>query len=281
MSLTEVKRTRSKIASYCGYALIVVIVLGPLSWVLLTSFKPSAEIFGFPVRLLPQKPTLENYRYVLTGTRLPWFIFNTVVVGAVTTILSLSIAAPAAYGFSRYKFKFKYPLLVILLGLQLIPSSVNIVPYYVMISGYGLLNTRLALVLIFTSLRIPFSIWILKGYFDSLPDSLPEAARVDGCSNFGIFWHIMLPLSLPGLGAAGFLSFLAVWGQFLIPIVIASSPDVAMVGVGLYNFFGPEGQVQINALFAATVVSVLPVVIAYFLAQETFISGLARGSTKG
>lgn len=281
MPMSEVKRTRSKIAVYVGYLLIIAVVLGPLSWVILTSFKPAAEIFQFPVRLLPQNPTLTNYGYVLGGTRLPRFILNTVVVGAMTTVLCLVLAAPAAYGFSRYKFRLKYPLLIILLGLQLIPSSVNIVPYYVMISNYGLLNTRMALVVIFTSLRIPFSVWILKAYFDSLPQSLPEAAIVDGCSPLGVFWYVMLPLSLPGLGAAGFLTFLSVWGQFLIPIVIASAPDVALVGVGLYNFFGPDGGIEVNVLFAATVISVLPVVIAYFVAQETFISGLARGSTKG
>lgn len=281
MSMFDVKRGRSKVAAYGGFLFIVIVVLFPLIWVLVAAFKPASEIYSFPVRILPENPTLDSFSFVLTNTRLPLFMMNTVVVAGLSTIFSLAIAAPAAYGFSRYDFRLKYALLVALLGLQLIPSSVNIVPYYVMMSNYGLLNTRLALVLIFTSLRIPFSIWIIKGYFDSLPDSLPEAARVDGCSTFGTFWRIMLPLSLPGLGAAGFLSLLAVWGQFLIPAVIASSPDVAMIGVGLYNFFGPEGSVQVNVLFAASLVSIAPVVIAYFFTQETFVSGLTKGSTKG
>lgn len=281
MSMQEVKHTRTKILSYAAYFGIVVVVLFPLSWVFLTSFKPGNELFSLPVRFLPENPTIANYVRVLTGTRMPLFLWNTVVVAGASTLFSLAIAAPAAYGFSRFQFKMKYTLLVILLGLQLIPSSVNIIPYYVMMSNYGLLNTRTALVLIFTSLRIPFSIWILKGFFDSLPDSLPDAARVDGCSTFGIFARIMLPLSIPGLGAAGFLSLLAVWGQFLIPVVIASARDVAMVGVGLYNFFDADGTVPVNVLFAASVVSIIPVVVAYFLAQETFISGLTRGSTKG
>ena len=265
---------------YLAYAALLAIVLLPLSWMLFGSFKHPTEIFTYPPTFLPRQPTLDNYVLVFSKTEMLTYLWNTFVVAVGSTAASLALAAPAAYGFSHYEFRLKYPLLVAMLAVQLIPGSVNIIPYYIMMSRLGLLNTLLGLGLIYTSIRIPFSIWILKGYFDSLPPSLPEAALVDGCSNFRILWNIMLPLSLPGMGAAGFLSLLFSWGQFLLPLVVASSTRTMVVGVGLYSFFGPDGDVYYHHLFAASVIAILPVVIAYFLAQETFVAGLTKGSVK-
>ena len=265
---------------YGGYLLLALVVLLPLSWVVLSSFKHPSEIFTYPPSIFPRWFVISNYLDVLGRTEMGLYLFNTVVVAVLSMALTLVIAAPAAYGFSYYNFKMKYPLLIAMLGLQLIPGSVNIIPYYIMMAKLGLLNRLSGLILIFAAIRVPFAIWILKAHFDTIPSSLAESARLDGCSNPRILWSIILPLSLPGLGAAGFLTLLFSWGQFLLPLVVASSRETMLVAVGLYSFFGTEGAVSYHYLFAASVITSVPLVIGYLLTQKSFISGLTQGAVK-
>lgn len=267
------------LAVYGLYLLLAVIVLFPLAWVLLGSFKNPSEIFAYPTTFLPRDFTLTNYADVVRRTALPVYLYNTAIVTAFTLVFTLSIGTVAAYGFSRWNFPFKNSIMVTLLVLQLIPSTVNIIPYYLMMNWMGLLNTRVALVLIYTATHIPFTIWIMKGYFDTLPRSLDEAAVIDGCSMFRVFWSIILPLSLPGLSAAGFLVFLGSWSEFLVPLVIANSREVAVMSVGLYSFFGMDTTAYHYA-FAASVMSTAPVILAYLFAQRYLVSGLASGAEK-
>lgn len=264
---------------YLMCAALVVVVLFPLSWVLLGSFKNPGEIFSVPTTFFPREFTVTNYADVINRTALPTYLLNTLIVTGFTLVLTLGFATLAAYGFSRWDFRYKNALLVFLLILQLIPSTINIVPYYLMINSLKLLNTHLGLIIVYTAGNIPFAIWILKGYFDSLPRSMDEAAAIDGCSPFRVFWNIILPLSLPGLSAAGFLIFLSSWSEFLIPLVLANSRHVAVMSVGLYSYFGIE-TTQYHYAFAASVMSTIPVVIAYLFAQQYLVSGLAAGAEK-
>jgi ABC-type glycerol-3-phosphate transport system permease component len=264
---------------YLLYAILAAVVLVPLAWVLLGSFKPASEIFAFPPTILPHEFTLDNYVDVIRRTALPSYLYNTAIVTGITLVLALLIGTVAAFGFSRWDFPFKNTLLVTLLILQLIPSTVNIIPYYVMMNAMGLLNTRTALVLIYTATHVPFTIWIMKGYFDTLPRSLDEAAVVDGCTRFRTFWNIILPLSLPGLASAGFLVFLGSWSEFLVPLVIANSKEVAVMSVGLYSFFGMDSTAY-NYAFSASIMSTAPVLFVYIFAQRFLVSGLTSGAEK-
>ena len=265
---------------YGGYLLLAIVVLLPLSWVVLSSFKHPSEIFTYPPTIFPRRFVITNYLDVLSRTEMGLYLFNTVIVAVLSMVLTLGISAPAAYGFSSYRFKMKHTLLVAMLGLQLIHGSVNIIPYYIMMAKMGLLNRLSGLILIFAAIRVPFAIWILKAHFDTIPPSLAESARLDGCSSPRILWSIILPLSLPGLGAAGFLTLLFSWGQFLLPLVVASSRETMLVAVGLYSFFGTEGVVSYHYLFAASVITSVPLVIGYLLTQRSFISGLTQGAVK-
>ncbi len=273
------QRFAENAGTYTLYAALLLIVLFPLSWVILGSFKNPSEIFAYPTTFFPREFTLTNYADVIRRTALPTYLINTAIVTAFTLVFTLVIGTIAAYGFSRWNFPFKNTVLVTLLILQLIPSTVNIIPYYLMMNWFGLLNTRTALVLIYTATHVPFTIWIMKGYFDTLPRSLDEAAVIDGCSMFRAFWSIILPLSLPGLSAAGFLVFIGAWSEFLVPLVIANSRDVAVMSVGLYSFFGMDTTAYHYA-FSASVMSTAPVIIAYLFAQRYLISGLASGAEK-
>ncbi len=259
--------------------LLAAVVL-PLGWVLFGGFKSSGELFAYPPTMWPRSPTIQNFTDIFTRLEFGRYVWNTVIVSAWTVVLTLFLGGLAGFALSRWDFRYKDVLLVTLLGLQLIPSTVNIVPYYMIMNQLGLLNTLTGLVLIYTATSIPLTIWILKGFFDTVPRSLDEAAAIDGCSKWRIYWSIIVPLSLPGLSVAGFLVFVGAWSEFLVPLVIASNRDVAVVSVGLFTFFGPDSQTAYTALFAATLVTVAPVIIAYFFAQRFLVSGLTAFAEK-
>lgn len=263
-----------------GYALIVPFALLPLTWAILGSFKAQSEIYAFPPTLIPRDFTFDAYALVLSATRIPAYVWNSAIVASITTACVLFLASVAAYGFSRWNFRSKEVVLVGLLVCQLIPTAATIVPYYLMMNGLGLLNSHAGLVIIFTATHAPFAIWILKSQFDSIPVALDEAAAIDGSSRLRTLVSIILPLSLPGLGAAGCLTFITVWAEFLIPLVIAGTQETTVASVGLFGLFGQDTTTYYNRLFAATSIVVVPVIILYVFAQEQFIAGLAGGSEK-
>jgi multiple sugar transport system permease protein len=262
------------------YALLVLLVMLPLSWAFFGSFKPQSEIFAYPPSFLPKDFSLQAYVDVLTRTRIPDFLVNSIIVTLTTTLLVLILASIAAYGFSRWSFRGKNLIMVGLLVCQLIPSGVTIIPYYLMMNQLNLLNTHAGLILVFTATHIPFAMWIIKGQFDAVPTSLDEAAIIDGASRFRVLWTVVVPVSMPGIGAAACLTFITVWAEFLVPMVLANSPETTLVSVGLYNLFGRDSTTFYNQLFAAAVLATTPVIIAYLVAQEQFISGLTGGAEK-
>jgi ABC-type glycerol-3-phosphate transport system permease component len=263
-----------------AYALLMMVVLLPLSWAFFGSLKPQSEIFAYPPSFFPKEFSLQAYIDILTRTQIPRFLVNSIVVTLVTTVLVILCASVAAYGFSRWNFRGKNAVMVGLLVCQLIPSGVTIIPYYLMMNQLNLLNTHTGLILIFTATHIPFALWIIKGQFDAIPVSLDEAAVIDGASRFRVLITVIMPVSLPGIGAAACLTFITVWAEFLIPMVLANSPETTLVSVGLYNLFGRDSTTFYNQLFAAAVLATTPVIIAYLVAQEQFISGLTGGAEK-
>jgi ABC-type glycerol-3-phosphate transport system permease component len=266
--------------AYIFYPVLLAAVVLPLGWVLFGGLKSSGELFVYPPTMWPRTPTLQNFSDIFARLEFGRYVLNTVIVSAWTVVLTLFLGGLGGYALSRWDFRYKDVLLITLLGLQLIPSTVNIVPYYMIMNQLGLLNTLTGLVLIYTATSIPLTIWVLKGFFDTVPRSLDEAAAIDGCSKWRIYWNIIVPLSLPGLSVAGFLVFVGAWSEFLVPLVVASNRDVAVVSVGLFTFFGPDSQTAYTSLFAATLITVLPVIVAYFFAQRFLISGLTAFAEK-
>lgn len=266
--------------AYIFYPVLAAAVILPLSWALFGGFKHSSELFAYPPTLLPRSPTLQNFADIFLRLEFGRYIWNTVVVAFWTLLLTLFFSGLAGYALSRWDFRYKDAFLIVLLGLQLIPSTVNIVPYYLIMNSLGLLNTLTALVMIYTATHIPITIWILKGFFDTVPRSLDEAAAIDGCSKWRTYWSVIVPLSLPGISVAAFLNFVSSWSEFLVPLVVASNRDVAVASVGLFTFFGPDTPTAFTSLFAAALVTVTPVIIAYFFAQRFLISGLTAFAEK-
>ena len=204
---------------YSVIAVYLFITVAPLVWVLSTSFKPNQEAMSFPPKFLPDHPTLENYFFVLTDSKLVLSLINSLIVSVGSTALSVTVSALGGYAFARYDFKGKNLLMSTILALFMIPVVINIIPLYIMLANVGLLNSLVALVLTFQILIIPLNIFLLKNYFESLPKELEEAALIDGCSKLGALIRVTIPMSLPGFLIASILSFRFSWNEFVLPVV--------------------------------------------------------------
>jgi ABC-type glycerol-3-phosphate transport system permease component len=265
---------------YSVIAVYLFITVAPLVWVLSTSFKPNQEAMSFPPKFLPDHPTLENYFFVLTDSKLVLSLINSLIVSVGSTTLSVTVSALGGYAFARYDFKGKNLLMSIILALFMIPVVINIIPLYIMLANVGLLNSLVALVLTFQILIIPLNIFLLKNYFESLPKELEEAALIDGCSKLGALIRVTIPMSLPGFLIASILSFRFSWNEFVLPVVLANKPDSMIFQVALYQFISLY-RIDWGYLTAGINIAIIPVVVLMLIFQKKMIRGLTLGAVRG
>ena len=265
---------------YSVIAVYLFITVAPLVWVLSTSFNPNQEAISFPPKFLPDHPTLENYFFVLTDSKLVLSLINSLIVSLGSTALSVTVSALGGYAFARYDFKGKNLLMSTILALFMIPVVINIIPLYIMLANVGLLNSLVALVLTFQILIIPLNIFLLKNYFESLPKELEEAALIDGCSKLGALIRVTIPMSLPGFIIAAILSFRFSWNEFVLPVVIANKPDSMIFQVALYQFISLY-RIDWGYLTAGINIAIIPVVVLMLIFQKKMIRGLTLGAVRG
>ena len=265
---------------YSVIAVYLFITVAPLVWVLSTSFKPNQEAMSFPPKFLPDHPTLENYFFVLTDSKLVLSLINSLIVSVGSTTLSVTVSALGGYAFARYDFKGKNLLMSIILALFMIPVVINIIPLYIMLANVGLLNSLAALVLTFQILIIPLNIFLLKNYFESLPKELEEAALIDGCSKLGALIRVTIPMSLPGFLIAAILSFRFSWNEFVLPVVLSNKPDSMIFQVALYQFISLY-RIDWGYLTAGINIAIIPVVVLMLIFQKKMIRGLTLGAVRG
>ena len=265
---------------YSVIAVYLFITVAPLVWVLSTSFKPNQEAISFPPKFLPDHPTLENYFFVLTDSKLVLSLINSLIVSVGSTALSVTVSALGGYAFARYDFKGKNLLMSTILALFMIPVVINIIPLYIMLANVGLLNSLVALVLTFQILIIPLNIFLLKNYFESLPKELEEAALIDGCSKLGALIRVTIPMSLPGFLIAAILSFRFSWNEFVLPVVLSNKPDSMIFQVALYQFISLY-RIDWGYLTAGINIAIIPVVILMLIFQKKMIRGLTLGAVRG
>lgn len=263
------------------FALLVVINLAPLAWGALTSLKGEADLFRFPPTLFGFTPTLENYRRVFAsgfGGALTVTVFYCVV----TVALVLVLAVPAAYAFDRFDFPGRR--LLFLLVVASIPLSIGaaamLIPNYIYFVRLGLINKLYTLPLIHTAYQLPMAIWIVKGTIESIPKELDEAAIADGAGHFTVLRLVILPLCLPALGAAGVLTFVGTWNEFLASTVMVDNPVLRPVQPAIYAFIGYFGR-EWGPLTASAILGLLPILVTFLLLGRLIISGLTKGSVKG
>jgi len=265
---------------YSVIAVYLFITVAPLVWVLSTSFKPNQEAISFPPKFLPDHPTLENYFFVLTDSKLVLSLINSLIVSVGSTALSVTVSALGGYAFARYDFKGKNLLMSTILALFMIPVVINIIPLYIMLANAGLLNSLVALVMTFQILIIPLNIFLLKNYFESLPKELEEAALMDGCSKLGALIRVTIPMSLPAFLIAAILSFRFSWNEFVLPVVIANKPDSMIFQVALYQFISLY-RIDWGYLTAGINIAIIPVVALMLIFQKKMIRGLTLGAVRG
>lgn len=260
-----------------------VVAIFPVLWVLLSSFKPNEVIkTQTDLQVLPEPWTLENYRAVLGQNDrefLHW-MWNSVAVALGTTVIGVFLAATAGYAFSRYRFPGYRPALTSFLVAQMFPGVILLVPIYKIVVDLGLLDTKAALILAYSTIAVPFCVWMLKGYFDTIPISLEEAARIDGLTPFGTFWRIVMPLSLPGIAVTAFYTFITAWNEVIFANVFLTETENFTLPIGLRTYVFQFEQ-QYGWLTAGAVIVTIPAVIMFLLAQRYLVSGLTRGGVKG
>ena len=253
----------------------------PLLRIFSVSLRPGNRVLSTDLSIIPPDATFENYHKVIFDQGLLQWIWNSLAVTTTTAIIGLIIAATSAYAFSRFKFKGRSTLLVYLLTTQMIPTSMLMVPLYILAIKLGMVGTYRGLVIAYAVTSVPFSIWILKGYYDTIPTELEEAAIIDGASPLQAFWKIILPLSTPALAITFLFNFSQAWNEFLIArIILGSQESILTWPLGLNRLMG-QYLVQWGQYNAAAIIVSIPVMILFLAMSKYMISGLTLGSVKG
>lgn len=252
----------------------------PLAWMMISSLKPANELFSSPPRILPESFTLGWYEAVIGGSDAPLFFWNSLVVGAATTAVCLTIGVLAAYALTRFDFPGKAAFLTTALVTYMFPAIVLFVPIYMTLNAIGLIDTRLGLVVCHSILTFPFAVWMLKSFFAGIPKDIDEAAWVDGASYLATFLKIVLPLSLPGVFAVGIFVFVLSWNEFLFASIVMSSADMKTIPVGIAEFI-TSFDVRWGEIMAMSTLATVPVIILFMMVQRYFLSGVLTGAVKG
>lgn len=266
-----------------SYAILVVaalIAIFPVFWIFSTSLKPASEVLSPELSILPKTVTTENYSQVLAGGMFWQWMFNSVFIALCTTVIGIMLASTTAYAVSRFSFWGKKPVLFAFLVAQMFPGAILIVPLYNIMKDLGLLNTFSGLIIAYSTLSLPFCVWMLKGFFDAIPISLEEAAMIDGMSAFGTFFRIILPLSLPGLAVTGFFSFITAWNEFMFALTFMTGENHYTLPVGLRTYVF-EFNTAWHLMAAGAIIVTIPVLVVFLVAQRFLISGLTAGGVKG
>jgi len=206
-------------------------------------------------------------------------LINTLIIAGAATIIVLVVSVPAAYYLARFRFRTRNLILLLVLATQMFAPTSMVIGIYREMMTLGLVNTYLALILVNAGFYLAFSVWILSGFFASIPYEVEEAAMIDGCSKFSVLWRITLPLSLPGLVTAIIFTFITAWNEFVVALTLTSSPDIRPLTVGITNFIGLY-EVQWHYVFATSLIAIVPVVILFIAIEKWLVSGLTAGSIK-
>ena len=261
-----------------GITLLLILAF-PFIWVVLISFRPESEIFTRTFQLITTF-TLDNYAMLLEGSPFPTYLRNSLVVCTIATAVAVTIAMITAYGFSRNRrFRGRQTLLIMVIATQLFPFVILITPLYATFFSLGMINNPLALVISYIAVNLPFCIYMLLGYLDTIPRDLDDAARIDGATTLQIIFRVILPLAWPGIVTVAVYAFVSAWDEFLFALTLMTSDENKTVPVGLAGFFG-EYTTQWNLVMAASVISTLPTLIIFMFLQRKLVSDLSAGAVK-
>jgi ABC-type glycerol-3-phosphate transport system permease component len=273
-------RVLSRVGTYGALILASAFALLPLAWGLSTSLKPPGEIMAFPPRWIPATIDLNNYLSGFLSPRFMRYIANSLFVVGAAIVLSIGLAVHAAYAVARFRFAAKNTLLFLVWSTVMIPGVSIIVPLYLLAVDLGIYDTLFVVTVAYSAWLIPTLIWLLRGFVEAVPGELEEAAQIDGCGRVKAFYIVVLPLLLPGLAAGSILVFVTIWNDFLLAFSLTLRDENRLLQVGLYSYVTEFG-IEWGPLMAATIGSLIPVLLAFAFLQRFFIQGLTGGAVKG
>ncbi len=256
----------------------IVIMLFPLYWMLVNSLETNLEIFSIPAPIIPTSITLQPYADILS-TQLP-HLFSSLVIAIGTVIVSLIIALPAAYALAHFHFRITLLVIFCLLVTQMIPTVTLATPMFLIFTKLGLLNSYAGIILADTTYAVPFNILILRAFLQSVPYELTEAAFVDGTGEWGAFFRVVIPLTVPGIVTAGLFAFLFSWGDFLYALTLMTTNDIQPISLSIYTYMGQFSS-QWNDMMAIAVLASIPAALLLLFFQRYITSGLTSGALKG
>lgn len=269
-----------RIVRAVGLTVWMLITLFPLYWIALTSFKPASQIAEFPVRYWPREFSLENYASLFQKAQFGQYLVNSVIVSASAALVATVIALLSAYVLSRFTFRGKGAVMLAFLITQMIPAFIALGPLYQMFVGLGLVDSRFGLVLVYIAMTIPFSAIMLRGFFDNVPDSLEEAAMVDGASRFGALWRVLVPVMTPGIIATFIFNFVNSWNELFLAVTLINSDSNRTIPTALNSFIS-SFNIEWGPMSAAAVLTILPTMVLFAFASRWIVAGLTQGATKG
>jgi N,N'-diacetylchitobiose transport system permease protein len=270
--------TAGKFGISAGVAALLIFALFPVYWMISTAFDPNARLRGSDV--LPSGFTLEHFVTVFDEGHFERYLLNSLLVGIATIVLSGLLALFAAVAVARFTFRFRTSVLVMVLIVQMVPLEALVIPLFLQMRDYELLNSLLGLSIVYIALSLPFAIWTLRGFVATVPKEVEEAAYIDGCSWPRMFWSVLLPLVAPGLVATSVFAFITAWNEFVFAYTFMKGHEKYTAAVGIFQFFG-EHTTAWGPVMAASTLVTLPVLIFFVLVQRRLASGLAAGAVKG
>jgi ABC-type glycerol-3-phosphate transport system permease component len=266
--------------TYAAVALALIFLLFPVFWMLSSSFKPQTEMFARNMTMLPIRWTLQNYLNVWDNTPFPLYFWNSFKVASLSTFFAVVVSMYAAYAIARIRFRGRGAFGVLLLATQMFPHILIVIPLFLIMRRLSLLDTHAALVIAYTAFSLPFSIWLLRGFFEAIPEELEAAAAVDGATMLGTFHRIILPLAGPGLAAVIMFDFIRAWNEFLFALVFLQTQDLFTMPIGLASF-QEEFSLRWDLIMAGASIIAVPVLFFFLLMQRFIVQGLLGGAVKG
>ncbi|WP_052712188.1 sugar ABC transporter permease [Domibacillus indicus] len=271
-----------KVGNMLMYAVLIITalcVLYPVVWIVAGSLNPGDSLFSS--RLIPDTLSFAHYQYLFTETDYPLWYWNTFKIAFWNMILSTVLVVTAAYAFSRFRFPGRKQGLMAMLVLQMFPSFMGMIAIYILLLQVNLLDNHWGLILVYAGGSIPFGAWLVKGYFDGIPRSLEEAAKIDGASDVTIFYKIMMPLSKPILVFIAVTNFIGPWMDFIFARLVLRSDEKKTLAVGLFEMISGRANTEFTNFAAGAVLVALPITILFFIFQDQLVNGLKAGANKG
>jgi multiple sugar transport system permease protein len=279
VSKAQRSANRSRWFMYAALIVGMFLVVGPFLWMVLGSVKTQAELLRLPPTWWPEAPTLANYERLFERLNFPRYFFNSTVVAVAITAGNLVFCSMIGYALAKLKFVGREKLFLLVMATLMVPQGVIIVPLFILMTNLGLVNTHAGLILPFAAGA--FGVFLMRQFMMGLPDELLEAARVDGASEWYVFWRIVMPLSGPALATLGILTFMSSWNMFTWPLVVSTSEDMFTLPVALATFSRGEFSSDYGLLMAGSLVIVTPILLVFMFLQRHFTQGIATTGLKG